>query len=158
MQIEQNFVLRGIAKLWVGFRIGATPDPLTLPRVLLNHVVHTTFSLKQRPNNGSWSVTLALWSHEWPFDCLLLFSTRQLYPNSLPRSAHSSYAYTKIFIGFALCLMPKMCPAYRRPYSLTTCGNFLLEQVISSNYNCGRSDSVVACHTAPCTWWANFFQ
>ena len=60
---------------------------------------------------------------EWAFNCLLLLLT---HPNSLPRCAHSSCKYTKIFGEFALCMLDVKFVQHIGGVSPTICGLFLL--------------------------------
>ena len=87
----------------VGCRLAQFPSPSCSPNT--PNLVLSNCPFKIRPNGGKCSSTSywwALWSRVFSFGCLLLLSTHQQRPNSLPRCAHSSCKCTKIFSGFAL--------------------------------------------------------
>ena len=128
-----------------GLSIGATPDPLT-PPLLTTWCIQLFVEIKTKRWQLEQRVSVV--------KTLLLLSTRHLNRNSLPRCAHSSCTCTKLFTGFTLCLMHRICPAYRRPYSLIACGLNLSKQVITINYNYSRAGIRRRVSHCPTNWWA----
>ena len=128
--------MRGIAWSWVCFRLVQLPNYHPTACTFRIEIAAKRWHLEQHVS------VVKSWLSFWLFTTL---STCQLKPNSL-FCAHSSCTCTKVFIGFALCLMPKICPAYRQPYSLTSCQLFFSEQVIVTS---AALICVVAFCTAP---------
>ena len=124
-QIEEIFVLKGIGNFVGKLSIAAAPNPSTLP--WLPQTPKIGDPKTPNLNTAKWgqkeqnSVLMGI-GKSWAVDCLLLLSTCQPNPNSLPCCAHC-YKCSKIDGGFALCLSDGKFVRHIGGVNPTFCGN-----------------------------------